>query len=281
MGERIIDPKFNIQEVYRTMNILNPYRFGGGGGGGYLLDDYPDASLAYSFRKLSSTQTNCVRLRRGSDNVEQDFGFVNDYLDTSGVSVFLGANTGYITTMYDQSVNGVNWVNLTQSTQPTLALSKIDSYAAINVVNTENLTASFSASFLTNSSCEFAVASNISSNTYFCISSESPGGKYYGIGQSGSGSGPNNNSGVPNYYFNSVLTNSVTRGLIYTEMTGIVLKQVSMENLSLSLFSDINLNFKAAGSIKAVSNTFEKIIYPNNTNRVAIQDNINAYYSIY
>ncbi len=30
MGERIIDPKFNIQEVYRTMNILNPYRFGGG-----------------------------------------------------------------------------------------------------------------------------------------------------------------------------------------------------------------------------------------------------------
>jgi hypothetical protein len=30
MAERKIDPKFNIYETYTTMNILNPYRFGGG-----------------------------------------------------------------------------------------------------------------------------------------------------------------------------------------------------------------------------------------------------------
>lgn len=39
MGERIIDPKFNIQEVYRTMNILNPYRFGGGAEASPIVSD--------------------------------------------------------------------------------------------------------------------------------------------------------------------------------------------------------------------------------------------------
>ncbi len=30
MAERKIDPKFNIYETYKTMNVLNPYIFGGG-----------------------------------------------------------------------------------------------------------------------------------------------------------------------------------------------------------------------------------------------------------
>ncbi len=30
MAERKIDPKFNIYETYKTMNVINPYRFGGG-----------------------------------------------------------------------------------------------------------------------------------------------------------------------------------------------------------------------------------------------------------
>jgi hypothetical protein len=33
MAERKIDPKFNIYETYTTMNVMNPYRFGGGSAG--------------------------------------------------------------------------------------------------------------------------------------------------------------------------------------------------------------------------------------------------------
>ena len=47
---------------------------GGGGGSSFLLDDYPNTNgYSYSLRQLSSTVTNVVRVRRGSDNTEQDF----------------------------------------------------------------------------------------------------------------------------------------------------------------------------------------------------------------
>jgi len=81
-----------------------------------LLDTYPNAAVAYSLRKLSSTYSgNCIRVRRSSDNTEQDFGFVNNVLDTASLLTFVGAGSGYITTWYDQSGNG-NGRNITQST---------------------------------------------------------------------------------------------------------------------------------------------------------------------
>ena len=41
-----------------------------------LLDTYSGASVAYSLRKLSSTYSgSTIRVRRSSDNTEQDIGF--------------------------------------------------------------------------------------------------------------------------------------------------------------------------------------------------------------
>lgn len=84
----------------------------------YLVDSYPSL-IAYSVYKLSSSATLCMRIRRSSDNTEQDIGFVNNYIDTSAISSFVGANSAYVVKWYSQI--GVNHlVTLAQNEQPRI-----------------------------------------------------------------------------------------------------------------------------------------------------------------
>jgi hypothetical protein len=85
------------------MFLINPYILQSSGG--YILDTYGSAKVAYSLHQLSSTATNACRVRRSSDNAEQDIGFVAGDLDTTSLLSFVGANDGFVTTMYDQSGN--------------------------------------------------------------------------------------------------------------------------------------------------------------------------------
>ena len=85
-----------------------------------LLDNFPLATAAYSTRRLNKNHTGgAVRLRRGTDDVEQDIGFdVSGNLDTESTVEFLGSAIGYVTTWYDQSGNGLDLVQATKSLQP-------------------------------------------------------------------------------------------------------------------------------------------------------------------
>jgi hypothetical protein len=88
-----------------------------------LLDSYPNAAVAYSLRKLRTAYSgNAIRVRRSSDNAEQDIGFNSSgELDTTALLAFVGTgvlNNGFVTTWYDQSTNGRN------ATQPTLLTSQ-------------------------------------------------------------------------------------------------------------------------------------------------------------
>ena len=79
---------------------------GGGGGGSYLVDDYSPI-VAYSVNKISSTATLCCRVRRASDNAEQDIGFVGDVIDTASIETFVGfGNDAFITSIYNQGTGG-------------------------------------------------------------------------------------------------------------------------------------------------------------------------------
>jgi hypothetical protein len=79
-----------------------------------LLDIYSNAEVAYSLRKLRKAYTgSSIRVRRLSDNTEQDIGFVGNDLDTTSLLSFVGASNGFITTWYDQSGNANNAVNTT------------------------------------------------------------------------------------------------------------------------------------------------------------------------
>ena len=86
-----------------------------------LLNLFPGASAAYSFRKLDTTYAgSAVQIRRVSDNATQDIGFVNNLLNTAALASFLGSSAGAISIWYDQSGNGKNLINPTTTQQPVL-----------------------------------------------------------------------------------------------------------------------------------------------------------------
>ncbi len=104
----------------------------------YLLDIAPGAAAAYSFRKLRAAYSgDVIRVRRSSDDTEQDFGFLADYLDTASIKTFVGANSGLVVKEYDQSGNSNDISRLAgPSNQPFLIVSGVlqtqDGFATIN-----------------------------------------------------------------------------------------------------------------------------------------------------
>lgn len=67
---------------------------------------YGRALSIYSLYKLIKYTGNAIEVRRSSDNAVQEFGYVNNYIDTTSILAFTGANDGYISGYYDQ-VSGV------------------------------------------------------------------------------------------------------------------------------------------------------------------------------
>jgi PKD repeat protein len=100
----------------------------------YFIGLFGNPNAGYSLRKLSAGATNCIRVRRSSDNTEQDIGFVsntaNSPIDTTALLNFVGAGNGFVTTWYDQSSNAKNATQTTAANQPQIVTS--------GVVNLEN-----------------------------------------------------------------------------------------------------------------------------------------------
>lgn len=108
-----------------------------------LLDNYPGAFVGYSLRKLRERYDGpCVRIRRSSDNAEQDFGFSNDYLDTVAFSTFVGSGIGYIVTWYDQTGNGIDVSQGTALYQPYIRLNVLNGKAIVEFERNDSFPAS-------------------------------------------------------------------------------------------------------------------------------------------
>jgi hypothetical protein len=91
-----------------------------------LLDLFPNASAAYSLRKLRTAYTgNCIEVRRSSDNATQNIGFVNNVLDTASLLSFVGAGDGFVRTWYDQSGSARNATQTTNANQPRIVNSGV------------------------------------------------------------------------------------------------------------------------------------------------------------
>jgi len=73
------------------------------------VDGLSGALAAVSIRRLNSAYAGpCLRVRRSSDNTEQDIGFSGNYCDESAITSFVGGGNGFVVTWYDQSGNGNN-----------------------------------------------------------------------------------------------------------------------------------------------------------------------------
>jgi hypothetical protein len=104
-------------------NTLGSARASGGAFVG-PLDAYTSGMVsAHSVirRLLTSYEGALVRIRRSSDDAEQDVGVTSaGLLDTAAITSFVGANSAYVTTVYDQSGNSRNYLQATASLQPRL-----------------------------------------------------------------------------------------------------------------------------------------------------------------
>ncbi|HEY4145158.1 hypothetical protein [Pinirhizobacter sp.] len=85
------------------------------------LDSLATAPRAVlSLKKLVSTAAKAIRVRRLSDNAEQDIGFSRNELDVGALLDFVGTSSGYVTTIYDQTANAQNAVQATAANQPRI-----------------------------------------------------------------------------------------------------------------------------------------------------------------
>jgi hypothetical protein len=84
------------------------------------------SNASFSLRKLNNNYTGfAISVRRSSDNTEMNIGFVDNELDTTALLTFCGASSGFVTTWYGQSGNGINAVQATAANQPRIVLNGV------------------------------------------------------------------------------------------------------------------------------------------------------------
>jgi len=288
MGEISIDPKFNIHETYKKVRILNPYRNSGAAPAqiGNILDTYP-AAVAWSLRKLSGGYTGAaIRVRRSSDDLEQDIGFDGNDLDEAALLNFVGAGNGFVPTIYDQAGTGLDFTQTSPSRQGLI----VDS----GVVNTLNGKPIILRSFNTNSGYLSNYAPNdgvavkglfyvgFNDNTDGLIFGSNLGGTDNGyVIISGSTSNSVNNSiVVSNEKLNGTSWIYSTRGDVYTDTINQFLLSTEIDfNFGDNSFS---LGYRYSNPSGLGMQAFqEMIIFANTTDHLDKEIKINSYYAIY
>lgn len=107
-----------VNDLHTRLAILDA----GGSSFTGALDGYAAPHRAHSLRRLLTSYTGpAVRVRRSSDNTEADIGFTSaGALDTTALLAHCGANSGYVTTWYDQSGNARHLTQTTAAAQPRI-----------------------------------------------------------------------------------------------------------------------------------------------------------------
>jgi len=277
----------------------------GGGGASYLLDTYGGAAAAYSLRKLSSTYSgNAIRVRRSSDNTEQNIGFDGSgNLDTTALTSFVGAGNGFVTTWYDQSGNGTNMVSSTASRQGKIVSSGVvetsNSKPAINTIginvsyrpnlNGSNTYVDYKTFFAVGQATTTSYSPILSSGDWYeLISVNDPWASYTGKYMFSKHDSSTPYPGSPyvggRYYFlNGATTNQF---LLYGNMRNMNVygsKNGDSETLLGTWGTTMRADQFLYGGT-AFTGKFSEITFYNSdksANKTSIESNINTFYSIY
>jgi hypothetical protein len=247
-----------------------------------LLDTYSGAAAAYSLRLLDSTYTgSAIRVRRSSDNTEQDIGFnVFGELDTVSLLAFAGAGDAFCKVWYDQSGNSNDATQTNTANQP-----RIVSSGAVEVENGKPIITRV-ANYQAFSTPLSSFGSNVS---VFMVTNSYP---YRGTAFNGHSTGTfalhafpsstgaaSSNVGTPTYYVNGSTASISTADDVATTYNGI---QAVSSILSLDLSSWTSFNIGVTGTYRGMYDSHEFIIWDSDqsSNRANIESNINTFYSI-
>ena len=252
-----------------------------------ILDTYgTNLYAAYSLRLLrNSYGGSCVRVRRSSDNTEQDFGFVDGVVDMASIISFCGAGNGFVTTWYDQSGNGKNVTQATAGNQPQIVSSGVAYTTSgkyyLNFANSHLRKASETGINI-NNMCSIALVSLDTASSYGFGLNTSP--RYYA---------PSIVSSSNWWSYNTANTINTflgvgNRGLFVgnADLTNFSARLNGAVSGSVSVFSG-NINNIGIGtpnaSIYSTGKFYEFILYSasQSSNLSALETNINDYYAVY
>jgi hypothetical protein len=255
-----------------------------------LLDTYTGAAVAYSLRKLRTDYSgNAIRVRRSSDNAEQNIGFSGNDLDTASLLTFCGAGNGFVTTWYDQSGNANNAIQATAFNQPQI----VSSGAMITTNGKNSILFNSTKLMLLNSS----ITVGASSYTSFVGKRPSSGDRLIGLARWNTLGHAlylwSDNKyyflGKTNDYLLSSSTDMTTSQLLLTGQNsagtmamfknGNTITSSSTALVYSTIVDSIGGNSGSLGNC----NLQEAILYNSNqsANRTGIETNINTFYTIY
>jgi hypothetical protein len=270
-----------------------------------LLDDYPNAAAAYSLRKLDNNYTgSAIRVRRSNDNSEQDIGFVGNDLDTASLKTFVGANSGFVTTWYDQSGNARNATQSTASRQPrivntgTIERDNDNNKLGLRFNQASNNGLEHVFNFTITSQSVFAVFNMLStSGNYARVFTQSPSGDDFasdnyipiirnltnnnvGSWIDGIKSGININYSIQ-YIYASIHSGTQLINYLNSTTSSSAYNHALNRNETRLAIGNVTSTTNGTGAFDG--HITEIIVYNSNqsSNRTGIETNINSYYGIY
>ena len=276
-----------------NIGIIESSRRSAAPSGTLLLDDYPGAAAAYSLRKLRTAYSgSAIRVRRSSDNAEQNIGFVNNILDTITLLTFCGSGSGFVTIWYDQSGNSNNLTQTSIPVTPSIVLlgvlQTLNGKPAVRIVplNFFNITSPIVSN--TNISI-FMTGKADSTSLNGCILGAISGpAPFYGL-----------LSAAPNYFFQGELngsdngltatgygtSNYVIHNIVVNSTNYYPYQNNTLFGFTTSGYSGVN-TFNVVGryaSFYSNANYSELIFYKSDqlSNRTAIVNNTNTFYTIF
>ena len=269
-----------------------------------ILDIYPNAAAAYSVRLLRGNYTgSAIRVRRSSDNTEQDIGFTAlGNLDTTALTSFCSGTNGFVTTWYDQSGNARNATQSTAANQPQIvssgAVINVNSKPSLQFDGSNDMLKNAGLLYTTNTVFGTAVFSHNSANQYSQILSQNSGG----VGRSSllqlndtsprksayffnNGTSYNNlSSGTISSNTQTLLTNYSFSNNYYNALNG----GIANNNISGQAFTPTSANGSSIGGTPIntdfLNGVIQEIVVWNSdqsSNKTGIETNINTYYGIY
>jgi hypothetical protein len=246
-----------------------------------FLNKFSGASLGLSLDKLDKNYTGfAIKVRRSSDNVELDIGFVDGVLDTASLLTFVGSGDAFVTIIYDQ-VGSNNMTQTTSSLQGQIVSngSVILKGGKPCIIRSANDNGGYLSTYAPNDGVAvkglFYVGDNGGKTSVMC---GNDGGEFIFIVQKNASSTSINSNAVTSLYkLNGSETTIANRGEAF--------------NLSANqflLYQEIDFNF--TGNLLGMGRNFgslgmftfqELVIFENTDDAVAKENNINARYNIY
>lgn len=195
----------------------------------YFTDLFGVPLGAYSLRKLSPNTTYsgaAIRVRRSSDNTEQDINFVSSApdasIDTSALLSFVGAGNGFVTTWYNQNGSGNHFTQTTAASQPSIVnsgtLIQLNSKPSIFLSEPQF----WQQDIFKEKLLDIYLVRETSRTLYIHFTGiDNAGFGYSYVAQSGSSSiSLFERYGTPTLYANKTLFTGTTRGNVYTFLNG-------------------------------------------------------------